>query len=134
MNRTFAVAVKCVVIHNEKVLLLEKTVQEHEGDLATSKLDLPGGRVNFGEQLEDAVARELYEETGLKAFEINIADAWSIVRPDNTNLVILLYKCRCNNDTITLSNEHKNYWWIPYQDLPNKGNIPDWIKRAIAKR
>lgn len=55
------VAVGAVVVRDGKLLL----VQRGRG-AAVGQWSLPGGRVEAGEALAAAVARELYEETGLR--------------------------------------------------------------------
>jgi 8-oxo-dGTP pyrophosphatase MutT (NUDIX family) len=55
---TFRPAVYGLVLHEGKILLI--TVQ------STGKLGLPGGAVELGEHLEDAVKREIREETGIE--------------------------------------------------------------------
>jgi ADP-ribose pyrophosphatase len=54
------VAVGGVVMHNHKVLLVLRGQPPAEGKWA-----IPGGSVKLGETLQAAVAREIFEETGL---------------------------------------------------------------------
>ena len=54
----FRPAVYAVVVHDSKVLLM--TVRQ------TGKYHLPGGGINVGERIEDALKRELWEEAGIK--------------------------------------------------------------------
>ncbi|MCC6021227.1 MAG: NUDIX hydrolase [Thermoproteaceae archaeon] len=55
------VAVAALVVKNGAVLLVRRGQEPGAG-----KWSLPGGRVEPGERLEDAVLRELEEETGLR--------------------------------------------------------------------
>ena len=59
----FRPAVYAVIINNRKVLLLDTR--------STRKLFLPGGGVNLGERIEDALKREVKEEVGI---EIEVID------------------------------------------------------------
>lgn len=55
------VAVGALVIKDEKVLLVKRKQPPSEGLWA-----LPGGKVNLGETLQQAAAREILEETGIR--------------------------------------------------------------------
>ena len=55
------VAVDAIVIHGRKLVLVRRGNEPFRGMLA-----LPGGFVEFGESLEEAVRREVREETGLE--------------------------------------------------------------------
>jgi 8-oxo-dGTP diphosphatase len=54
------VAVGAIVLRGDSVLLIRRGREPGAG-----KWSVPGGRVEFGEPLADAVVREVHEETGL---------------------------------------------------------------------
>lgn len=55
----FQIRATGILIENEKILLVRQKVSEDRG------WSLPGGRVERGETMEEAVVREIQEETGL---------------------------------------------------------------------
>jgi 8-oxo-dGTP diphosphatase len=54
--------VGCFILSKGKILLLHRNDKESEG----SYWGLPGGKVNDGESKEEAIVREIFEETQLK--------------------------------------------------------------------
>ncbi len=61
-----------VIKENEKILLIKKARGGYKG-----KLDLPGGGIEFFETPEEALIREIKEETGLDVINFKILDAIS---------------------------------------------------------
>ncbi len=59
-RKGYSVGVGGVVIHNNKVLLVRRVRGEDTGDWA-----IPGGFVEKKEKIEDAIAREVKEETNI---------------------------------------------------------------------
>lgn len=63
-----------LIISNDKIVLIKKHGGPYDG-----KLDLPGGTIEFGENPERALKRELEEEIGIKLKEYELFDANSSV-------------------------------------------------------
>ena len=59
-SQRFHVGVYGVLIHENKMLLIKKSRGAYKGIY-----DLPGGGIEFGEKIEEALKRELIEETGI---------------------------------------------------------------------
>lgn len=59
-NQRFHVGVYGVFIHENRILLIKKSRGAYKG-----MFDLPGGGIEFGEKVEDALRREFIEETGI---------------------------------------------------------------------
>lgn len=53
-----------IVLHDNKLLMTKRHEPEAKG--AHSKWEMPGGKVDFGEEPHEAIVREIMEETGVK--------------------------------------------------------------------
>lgn len=131
MENKFAIAVKCLLKNeDDKYLILKKTQEENKKDTSSNLYDIPGGRIEYGENVVDALIREIYEETGINITLNNIQkilDATSVVRKDGLHLVIITYLVNIKNTNIKISSEHSSFYWA---DKSFK-NLPDWIKGKI---
>ena len=94
----------------------------------------PGGRIRKGETLEEALYREVKEETGLEVIKSKLVNVYSRIF-DGRHDITIAYLCNCKGDKIVLNNEHSEYKYFkslpksihPYliqviQDLRKKGN------------
>jgi mutator protein MutT len=77
------VGVGVAVVRDRKILLIERGREPAKGQWA-----VPGGKVEFGETLREAAAREVKEETGI---EVEIGDlVWAGERIEGTIHIALV--------------------------------------------
>ncbi len=95
------ISVKAIITLEDKVLLL----QEHD-----EEWELPGGKLDKGEALEDTLHREVYEETGLKIKSANLVDLCVRSRDrGRTDICVATYYCKVKFSSlkdVTISEEH----------------------------
>jgi len=68
----------------------------------------PGGRIRKGETLEEALYREVKEETGLEVIESKFINVYSRIFAERHDITIV-YVCKCKGDNIVLNDEHSEY-------------------------
>lgn len=119
----FPVSVKGVAVRERKVLLLENERDEWE---------LPGGKLELGEDPPDCVVREISEETGWRVDAGPLLDCWQYhIRP-GSDVVIVTYGCHVRTvDPPVISAEHKRACLFNPGQVPGLV-MPDGYKRSIA--
>ncbi|MGB9705536.1 MAG: NUDIX hydrolase [Pyrobaculum sp.] len=92
-----AVAVAAVAVKNGEVVLVKRKYPPNPG-----KWSLPGGRVELGERLEEAVLRELREETGLTGRVVKFLQPVEYIEREgprvNYHFIILVYLVEVEGD------------------------------------
>jgi ribonuclease HI/ADP-ribose pyrophosphatase YjhB (NUDIX family) len=123
------VVVKAIIKRQDKVLLLRR--QGGRPSIA-GKFELPGGKLDTGEQPLDALKRTLMLQTGLAMETVQLFDSVSFVDPDDRELqyVFLVYSVglAAGDDKITLGGEYSKYVWkmkseIQQNDVTNSTYI-----------
>jgi 8-oxo-dGTP diphosphatase len=111
----FIVGVKSLIICNRKALL----VQRADGE---NKWEFPGGQVEFGEDLEPALLREVKEETDLDICIVKLLCAKIVKLRPERHVVCLDYLSRATSDKVKISDEHINFMWANKEQFENLYN------------
>ena len=110
--KNFHIGIKAVIQQEGRVLVLK--------DPRFNGVDLPGGKIDEGEGIEQALKRELWEELGLKNFKqkelLHIFERKDY-KGENTSLMLAYYLVEAKIDKIKLSSEHNGYEWVSAKDL-----------------
>ncbi len=108
------VAVKGLILYEGKVLIVQRA---NDDEIGGGTWELVGGKIEFGEDLETALVREIKEEVGLDVTVDKILYATTFKTDPTRQVVILTYLCRSNNRDVVLSKEHIDYRWSTKEQL-----------------
>ena len=129
MERKFGVATKAIIRNKEgKYLVIYKSETE---EISPNEIDVPGGRMKFGEKAEESLMREVDEEIGIKIKIIKPSRVWGFVK-DNLHLVGITFLAEFVSGEFRLSGEHTKYEWIDKEKIL-KGDYPKWIKEEFKE-
>ena len=109
----FHITVKGIVIYNKKILLMKRVRPSSDG---LGYWELPGGGLEYGETPNQALIRELKEETGLTIDIVKPAYTFTKIRSDYQTVGIG-YLCLANDDHVILSHEHTDYRFVKSSEL-----------------
>jgi len=120
----FPVSVKGVVEVGGRVVLLRNPRDEWE---------LPGGKLEPGEDPARCVEREILEELGVAAVVDSLLDVWLYDVLGKVEVLIVTFAMRPLAASVALrvSDEHKALRLFVYDDVPAL-RMPDGYKRSIA--
>ena len=129
MPKTFHVGIKGVIRVNGKCLALKKQ------GVKDVFWDLPGGRINDDEEVEEALRRELREELpSLGEYRIGAQlgvhrfhrDFFPELFP-GVGLFVVFYHVEAVPFEVVLSPEHQEFKWVSLENIAELKNDPDAI-------
>jgi 8-oxo-dGTP diphosphatase len=113
-----------VVIHEAKVLLIRRASEPLKGEWS-----IPGGLVELGEKLLDAVKREVLEETGLVVDPGEVLELFDSIWKDpdgrcQYHYVLVDYLCRMIGGNLQAASDVSEACWVAKEELEKFGLRP----------
>lgn len=126
-DRKVIEVVAAVIMKNDSILATQRGYGEFKG-----KWEFPGGKIEKGEKHEEALIREIKEETNA---DIEIERFINTIEYDYTNFHLIMhsYICKLKKDNLEFvyhddsSLEHENMVWLDKNDLDHL----DWLPADI---
>ncbi len=131
------VGVGAIILHRDRILMAQRGKEPLKGWWS-----LPGGALETGESLKDAVCREVREETGLEVRPLGVLEIFERIirdaagRPEY-HYVLIDYMCRITGGTPRPGDDVCSVEWVPRKQLRNlqitEGTL-GVIEKAFRKR
>jgi 8-oxo-dGTP diphosphatase len=123
-----------LLMKDDKVLVIQRSEREK---FLPGYYELPGGKVDFGEDPAEALAREFKEEVDLDVKVGNPYHTFSYISENgNRHTVEILYKVSLADEmtkpNIKLSEDHSDSKWVGLDQLEQL-QLSDEIKSCIKK-
>lgn len=114
-------AVGGIVIDGDRVLLVRRALPPRQGEWS-----LPGGRLELGESLAAAAAREVREETGLEVEVGPVVEVFDRVHRDEAggirfHFVIVDFLCRVTGGTLGAGDDAADVRWATRDEVAALG-------------
>lgn len=126
--------VDSIIIREDSILLIKRLNPPFKGMWA-----LPGGFVDVGETVENAVLRETLEETGLEVEIESILGVYSDPKRDpRGHSVSVCYMCRITGGKLSADTDALDARFYKLNELPelafDHGKIIEDVKRFLKNR
>lgn len=126
--------VSALIQRRGKYLLVQRGHQPNAGQLA-----FPGGKVEWGETLKEAVERELLEETGITATAECLIDAVNVFVPEKgsrmaAHYVVLCYLCHWQHGQGVAQDDAGAIHWLTEEEILQRTDISPGVQHIINQR
>lgn len=134
LEKPYIISVYSVIRNDKGEFLLLKRSEDSTSN--PGKWDLPGGKLEREEILEEAVVREVWEETEITIVPGDIAGYVSFELPEK-KVIAIVYDGGYIDSDVKLSHEHTEYSWIPLDKILGMHTLPhyfrDFFRRFAAE-
>jgi 8-oxo-dGTP diphosphatase len=121
-----------LIFQHGNLLLIKRGAQPGQG-----KWSVPGGLVELGETVQDAMIREVKEEVGLDVEALKFMDVWdSVTLNENRRIqyhfVIVEFLVRILGGVLKTAGDALEAKWVPLEEV-EKYNLTDTFRKFFEK-
>lgn len=120
--------VRALIIRNRKILVCKSFGRDY--------LFLPGGHIEFGETMQEALSRELSEEMGAKVVKARfIGGVENLFEQDGAKKheISFIFQVKVDIDEIIAKEEHIDFSWLTMEEFIEALVLPPALKDAIVR-
>lgn len=122
----FRIAVKSFIVKEGKLLVLKRV----SNDIQKPNIwEIPGGRLELGEDPRKGIKRETKEETGIDIEVLHPINVRHFARDDGQTITMLIFLCKALNDNVKLSEEHSAFEWVDVGQCKEK--LTDFFHKEV---
>ena len=126
------VGVGAIILDEDKILLEKRKNAPGKG-----KWTVPGGLVELGERIEQAVIREVKEETGLDVYKPRLVDIVDHISLDEKSevkyhFVIIDYLVTVKNGKPKAASDAEALKWVPFNEV-EEYNLTESFRRFFKQ-
>ena len=115
----------CALISKNEQFLFIK--QNKKGGAYPDTLHIPGGGIELGEDIVDALKREIREEVAIEVKVITPFDFYYdtiYYKGEMTQLIFLRFLCDYDSGEVKAGSDAKEFFWIKKEDVLNYNHNP----------
>ena len=118
-NKIYTAVYALIRNDNGKYLFIKRS----ENDSMPGVWEVPGGKMDYGEEPLESLKREVFEEVGLKIEPLNPFCVVSHVSPIKQAIRIVYKANLAKKEEVKLSHEHSDYKWSDFSDPEVSGSL-----------
>jgi len=122
-GKPFALCVRLILFDNQGHILVLKRSSSSKTNPA--KWELPGGKIDAGETFDEALKREILEETGFTVV-VHSAAGTAMQETEDFRVVRLVMIGSILSGGLSISKEHTEYRWVGLPELASLEKA-DWF-------
>jgi nucleoside triphosphatase len=106
--------VGALIFNPEGKMLLVRSHKFHD------KYVVPGGHIEVGEKMTDALIREAKEETGLDVYDLEFIFFQEFIQDEsfwkNMHFIFFDFACKTDSSDVVLNDEAEAYVWVTLEE------------------
>ena len=126
------ITVDGIIIKDDKIILIKRKYEPYKNSCA-----LPGGYIEYNEKAEDAIIREIFEETGIKTKINKLIGVYSDPKRDpRGHTISIIYELKIINGKIKSGDDASEVDFFKFDNIPEKLSfdhkkiISDYLKEV----